>query len=156
MRSILSIIIISILVDVCLLTSCNIKESISNNEYNFQQFSVDGKILQEGNLINNIKQGKSRKYYKNGRIKEIGYWKDDKQDSTWIYFFENGDTSSVIQFKNDMQNGMAKFYYPNGTISEVSSWANGKLSGSVLEYNIDGKVKSISYWKDGLMVSPQH
>ncbi len=39
-------------------------------------------------------------YYIGGRA-ILKYWKDDKKDSTWVYFNKKGDTIKTETYKND-------------------------------------------------------
>lgn len=49
-------------------------------------------------------------YYKNGGIKEIAHYKDDKRHGIWKSFHEDGSTEAIAYFLNDQKTGFWELY----------------------------------------------
>ncbi|CAN5530964.1 hypothetical protein BH10BAC1_BH10BAC1_12640 [soil metagenome] len=66
-------------------------------------------------------------YFSTGKIKEYGYWHNNKWVGDYELFYENGSTHQKIIFNSDGKRiGFSKFYFLNGIISDVAFVMNGE------------------------------
>ena len=106
-------------------------------------FLNEGKLIHKssdyyiGNMLNGLKQGKGKLYYKNGNIKYDGDFVKDKFEGNGKYYYENGEYYNG-QWFNGFKQGKGKIYYKNGNIKYEGDFVNDKYEG-------DGKF----IWKNG-------
>jgi len=64
-------------------------------------FSQSGTpVLEEqGQLV------KATYYYDNGKVQQVGYFKDGKLEGKWIAYNENGSVKSVAEYNNGVKYG---------------------------------------------------
>ena len=117
--------------------------------------------------------GQVIKKYKNGQIKSIENFKNEKLNGEFKEFFENGNLSQIGTFKNgDMknikvfyENGNLKFeqnlkgrkgkyrgYYPNGMLEAEGEVFQGDEIGLWKYYNENGRLSSEGMYKEGKKV----
>jgi uncharacterized protein len=120
----------------------------------------DGKNkLQEGQVEEGSMVGLWTTYYLNGKIKEVGEFRNDKyiiksawnekgemivKDGTGAYVTYFEDSTSIAEqgeFKDGLREGKWLVYYPHSTvIQQESSYLYGMLSGSSVTYFANGNV----------------
>lgn len=113
-------------------------------------------------------------YYKNN-IKEIGHWKDGKQNGLFKMYtedgvlidsgtFKNGERDGLTeQFYNDtgklrvsanykdgVLDGKFKVYYPNGNLQGEVIYKNGKMNGDFKEYHENKNIRLSGSYKNSL------
>jgi antitoxin component YwqK of YwqJK toxin-antitoxin module len=77
------------------------------------KFHKDGKTAKlKGNYINNRPSGNYTRYYANGKLKESGFFSDEKQQGTLTKYYSNGQISYQASFGPEgKENGTVKHYY---------------------------------------------
>ena len=113
-------------------------------------------------------------YYKNN-IKEIGHWKDGKQNGLFEMYtedgilidsgtFKNGERDGVTKqfyndtgklrvsanYKNGVLEGEFKAYYPNGNLQGEVNYVNGEMNGDFKEYHENKKIRLSGSYKNSL------
>lgn len=113
-------------------------------------------------------------YYKNN-IKEIGHWKDGKQNGLFQLYTEEGilvddanfkegerdglteqfysDTGKLRvsgNYKNGVLDGKFKAYYPNGNLQGEVTYKNGEMNGEYREYNENKNIRLSGSYKNNL------
>lgn len=113
-------------------------------------------------------------YYKNN-IKEIGHWKDGKQNGLFQLYTEEGilvddanfkegerdglteqfynDTGKLrvsANYKNGVLDGEFKAYYPNGNLQGEVTYKNGEMNGEYREYNENKNIRLSGSYKNNL------
>ena len=113
-------------------------------------------------------------YYKNN-IKEIGHWKDGKQNGLFQLYTEEGilvddanfkegerdglteqfysDTGKLRvsgNYKNGVLDGEFKAYYPNGNLQGEVTYKNGEMNGEYREYNENKNIRLSGSYKNNL------
>ena len=115
----------------------------------------DGSILSKVEMKSNQKNGHAAIYFRNGKIKESGYWIKNKQEGLWKFYYETGTPYADVWFKNGVQHGESIFYYPNKKIMSASNFEFGKGNGELVLYYDNGSTKEISYLKNNKLDSLQ-
>lgn len=113
-------------------------------------------------------------YYKN-KIKEIGHWKEGKQNGLFQMYtedgilvdnanFKNGERDGLTEqyysatgklriaanFKNGVLDGKYKAYYPNGVLQGEVFYTNGEMNGEIKEYYENGNLRLVGNYKKSL------
>ena len=134
----------------------------------------EDQIVEEGDYLNNKKNGKwlfyynndkvkhiltfsnnrpdgyAIFYYKNGQKREEGVWKNNKWVGDYKYYYENGNVRFEWQYnQNGQRTGIQKYYHLNGQLMIEGEWNNGKESGTITEYYEDGSIKSERIFNNG-------
>ena len=95
-----------------------------------KRFYKSGKIESEETFDKKlVRNGESKSYYKNGRLKR-----------KW-------------NFKNGVRDGLQQNYYGDGTLSDETETTEGIQNGYMRIYSRDGKLEKEVYYKNGIQVS---
>lgn len=80
--------------------------------------------------------------YQNGKIKEIGHWKNNLQNGVFKLYTESGTLVDDAIFKDGKRNGVTKQYYSdNGNLLIEAHYINGLLDGKIKEYYKNKKLQ---------------
>lgn len=77
-----------------------------------------GKIAEETNYVNGIKQGPYKKYTENGFVLEEVTYKDDEFNGLATYRDASGNIASQGQYTNGLKTGIWKFYENGKVVKE--------------------------------------
>ena len=90
-------------------------------------------------------------YYKNN-IKEIGHWKDGKQNGLFQMYTEDGILIDSGTFKNGERDGLTEqFYNDTGKLRVSANYKNGVLDGKFKAYYPNGNLQGEVIYKNGEM-----
>lgn len=75
------------------------------------------------------KDGPYQEYYKNGQLKQEGFYRNNRKVVAWKDYFDTGQLKRIYSFKNEGQpTGIEKAYYKSGNLlSETKRAKNGDL-----------------------------
>jgi antitoxin component YwqK of YwqJK toxin-antitoxin module len=79
-------------------------------------------------------------YYNNGRIQNQGVLLNGKLDGKLIVYFKNGNKKSVAAYKDGVLDGTWNEYYKNGALMQRREYINGKYKTGTI-YFINGQVQ---------------
>lgn len=110
----------------------NTKEPFSgrlktNNENGFDIYSYKNGVMNGLNVI-----------YRNGRLKEVGHWKNDLQNGLFILYTDNGVLVDYANFKNGKRHGKTKQYNDHGDLVVEVEYNNGMIE-TAKQYYRNGK-----------------
>jgi hypothetical protein len=88
-----------------------------------------------GQVVNDKREGKGIRYWKNGDRYE-GDYKNDKMEGKGIYYYKSGNRYEG-DWKNDKFEGKGIYYYSNGDRYE-GDWKNEKRDGKGIKYYSNG------------------
>ncbi|MEA1973501.1 MAG: hypothetical protein U9N34_09450 [Candidatus Cloacimonadota bacterium] len=63
-------------------------------------FYENGNILEEGNIIDGMRDSLWKEYFENGKLQSSGYYDNDKKNKKWLTFYPSGNMKSVINYEN--------------------------------------------------------
>lgn len=102
--------------------------------------------------------GYFHKYYENGNICSIRYYKNGLLHGFCHEYYENGNIQSTRYFQNNVQersyisyhengaiHGSSKLYYDDGQLKEDYNYTNGKLVKSYTSFDRNTKIKKKVY-----------
>jgi len=105
---------------------------------------------QEGNKSDakGQKQGEWKKYHKNGMLRYVGNFINDKPVGEFKYYYDTGN----IQSKMDHKAGASYFiaFYKTGEVKAVGKYINQKRDSTWNFYDVDGYKKSSEFYIKGL------
>jgi antitoxin component YwqK of YwqJK toxin-antitoxin module len=107
-----------------------------------------------GNKIERV--GKYYEWY-HGRIKEEGNYKNDLKDGKWTSWEDNRDGDWIKQsegtYKNGEENGKWTAWHSNGKKLKEGNFKNGKPHGKITKWYSSGKKRYEETYKDGKRIS---
>ncbi len=115
------------------LLSCKRKELLVLSKYptgeKMQVMELDKPITQDSVGIRTI-------FYKDGQIKEVGQFRNNKPQGLWKSYDENGKIQWEATFKNGINDGYIKNFGENGGWTETN-YKNGMKEGKYVSYFYD-------------------
>jgi antitoxin component YwqK of YwqJK toxin-antitoxin module len=126
----------------------------------------EGALLTAENYENDIKEGISTSYYKDGKVKETIPFVAGKEDGQGFEYDPNGTVLTITQYKmgfiqrseiinrkdkNGLKQGLWKEFYPNGMVKNEVTYTDGKMSGYLKEYSIRGSLTNTTKYIDGVL-----
>ncbi len=114
-------------------------------------YSAEGNLLSDEIYTNGLKNGSSRVYYANETISEEKIWQNGSLNGSVKKYFENGQLKYSGNYINNKLDGNVVFYYPSGKIDAKGLYKNDLKEGSWKYYNEDGTLKRTDIYIDGKM-----
>jgi antitoxin component YwqK of YwqJK toxin-antitoxin module len=135
-------------------------------------YATDGTILEQGDYLNNFREGVYTEFHVNGYVKTTCGYVRGKKQGQWVSMDDKGqllergtyhldvlngpyviyNRSRIKETRNYVNgelNGQVEKFYPNGTIMERSNYTDGQLDGVARWYDQQGNL-SIEYtYKNG-------
>lgn len=105
--------------------------------------------------------GEFEHYYKNGQLKEGGFFKNGKKEGNWKTYYENGIVSSTGPYLNGLEEGDWVYYFEDGKVklkgsyllgSKDKVWENYYETGILFDritYIVTNKGIRGNSWKNG-------
>ena len=111
---------------------------------------IDGKKVSEKNYKNGILEGKSIVYFpKQGIPFQITEYHNGKKNGKSEKFYTDGKPFSLETFVNDTLNGQFKIWSLDGKLQMEGQYKNGNQSGLWITYDENGKIIKKENFKDG-------
>ncbi len=113
---------------------------------------AQGKILEEGDLLNGQKHGTWVTYQANldNTITEIASYKNGIEHGVKI-FMKNGKPTEKIYYANGLIHGIREQYATTNKVTLRANYVQGKLNGESKKFYNDGKLLEESTYKNGLL-----
>jgi len=115
-------------------------------------YSSTGWVMANGIVDKKGKrQGKWEYYFKSGKLKVSGNYRNGRRVGDWKFLYENGNQEQTGTYnKRGRPEGLWKWYFENGNMLREEELTNGKLDGSFTEYAEDGTIIAKGLFVDGL------
>ncbi len=98
--------------------------------------------------------GIQKEYFKSGKLRGVGKYKDGKKIGEWTEYYETGEIHRVYNVnKNGYEDGKIINYFENGNKCIEFTKRNGNIVGEFKVYDYDGKLVRIEHWKHSKMSS---
>lgn len=134
----------------------------------------DGRTVEEGAFLNNLKEGvwkayhqndsikseitfaagkakgDAKFYYEDGTLRECGNWQVNHWVGSYKYYYQSGELS-YDWFYNDSgkREGKQTYFYSNGKTMYQGQWDNGKTEGALKVYNDQGILVQEKIFENG-------
>ena len=118
--------IITVLIVVYAVLSCNQEETVGDNknvinkEDQIKDTLIDYKIIKATPFLD---------FHPNGKLKIKGQFKNGFRDSLWVSYYPNGIIQSKNYYKDSVLNGNSIVYYSDGSIRYAGFYLQGKKHG---------------------------
>jgi TonB family protein len=133
---------------------------INPNEENGREhkcYYITGELYWEGTkshidnntLDEDIKEGISTWYFKNGNKKEQASYLHNLENGDYISYLENGSKRSDQKYNDDKLDGPSIFYYESGSIKAKKYYEEGLINGLSIFYYENGNIEEKEYFKEG-------
>ena len=123
---------------------------------NWIAYYSNDKVKHELTYQNNRPNGYAIFYHKNGNKSEEGIWKNNKWVGEYKYYYENGQIAYDWNYnESGKREGEQKYYHENGQLMIEGSWVGGKETGVITEYYANGDVKSKKQFNNGAFSAEQ-
>ena len=94
--------------------------------------------------------GWAKGMYDNGQVRQLGQFKDGKQDGLATRWYENGQKmGEVISYKDGKVTGLLTLWHENGQKKSDINYKDGKFDGLWVNWYENGQKRSEANWKDG-------
>jgi antitoxin component YwqK of YwqJK toxin-antitoxin module len=107
---------------------------------------------------NNLKQGRWYTFWDNGKIKQEGFYRDDKKDGYFKDYTENGDLVNVFKYVMDEKQpdateikklDVTNNYFSSGKIKSSGTFRDGIPEGIYREYDTTGHIVKSLFYQNG-------
>ena len=82
-------------------------------------------VATEGTYIKGMRDGEWKEYTKDGKLQQVGFFKEDKFSGTWKYFDANGKVVNERSYKDGKLDGENRSYSPDGNLLKVTVFKGG-------------------------------
>lgn len=105
-----------------------------------QHNTCDARGLKQGTWIINGSMLKDPSFAADARVEEGNYLNNEKE-GLWKRYWPNGAVRSEVYYENGKPHGPYKTYYANGKVEETGRWHEGKLTDRYQRYHQNGILK---------------
>ena len=102
------------------------------------------KLLRDGKLLD------STEWYGNGQIMQDGNYVNSLKDGKWIYYRSDGSIQKVVNYQNGQKEGEAMTSYLNGNNKIIENFSLGLMHGKFVAYRLDGKLEYEANYVKGI------
>jgi len=123
-----------------------------NNKKNgvWTKYYPEGTKKHELTFTNNVANGYAKIYYRNGNLQEEGMWQQNKWAGQYKYYNENGNMKYDWNYNSaGKREGQQKYFHENGVLMYLGEWKNGNEAGELIEYYEDGSIRTKRYFNNG-------
>jgi antitoxin component YwqK of YwqJK toxin-antitoxin module len=121
-----------------------------NGSYKVYYENSAGKLMEESNYVDDIKDGMSKWYTIKGDLIAEYKYKMNSLEGVQKSYAEGNKLLSEQTYKDNVENGPYIEYYPDGKTKVEGVYVNGKKSGNWKEYAEDGSVQNEGAYVDDL------
>ena len=124
-------------------------------------------LVSTENYVDDVKQGVTKTYYKNGMEKQAVPYKDGREEGQGFEYDTTGVIITLMEYKagfikrqerinrhdkNGMKVGMWKEFYENGNLKNECTYLNDVRNGYLKEYNIKGELQNTTKYVNGKLI----
>lgn len=115
----------------------------------FIEYFIDGSIKGRGKIVGGLLEGERVMFSEKGDTLFVRNYHEGKAFGFTKEFYENGRPKQEGELKNNKENGLWRFYRKDGTLESEFSYVNGKQEGECREYDAGGKLIKKYYLEAG-------
>jgi antitoxin component YwqK of YwqJK toxin-antitoxin module len=115
-----------------------------------QYFTIKGKLVSEGKMINKEREGEWVAYHeKSNQVMSREFYKNGKLNGKQITYYANGKVTEEISYVNGIKEGINLYYSPEGVVIKKLQYHNDLLEGPATYFDAFGVVVIEGNYKDG-------
>ena len=116
----------------------------------WKAYFPDGKTKHEITYIKGAAKGNAKMYYSNGNIREEGTWNETCWTGDYRYYHPNGNAAYEWHYnQHGKREGEQKYYHENGNVKYNGNWENGHVKTNVKVYDSSGTFVQNRVYKNG-------
>lgn len=119
----------------------NYRDQMKEGKWKFFSSTIDGYMVTEEHYTENIRNGKSIKYFENGNIADITIYSFGIKEDKWLQYYSNGVPFLEANYSNGKLDGKFETWFNNGNPKSVGLYKDNLREGKWLIYNEDGSLK---------------
>ena len=100
-----------------------------------------------------MKNGRSVRYYQEGDVLEVAYFKDNKMDGAYVQYYPDSVPKIRGTHINGQRNGIFTFYHANGNVYQSGNYVAGLRENFWITNDEEGKIIVKQEYKAGNVVS---
>lgn len=116
----------------------------------FIDYFINGKVSNEGTLLNGTFNGEITLYFLNGQAKTMGFYKEGIYDGVFREYYRNGALRSTVEYRQGVKIIPRKTFYINGQVEQEIKPGKGNRRDTVITYYSSGKIKHTRFFKKGI------
>ncbi len=102
------------------------------NHGHYISYYQNGQKFEEGDYVDNQKQGAWHMWYENGKEAKVENYLNGKPDGQWTLFNDKGLPEREASYKAGQRSGIWKYYFPDGKqLSKQEEYRDDKLDGTL-------------------------
>jgi antitoxin component YwqK of YwqJK toxin-antitoxin module len=110
----------------------------------------NGKTKHEITFVNGVANGPAKFYFEDGQLWEAGTWVIDHWTGSYEMYHPNGKKAYDWFYNNSgKRTGTQKYYHDNGKLKYSGNWENGKTVGNLKVYDEKGSLVAERVYEDG-------
>ncbi len=119
-------------------------------------YNYYGGVSEEIKHKDDLKEGKSKVYYINGKIYSERAYEKGLLNGLSVFYYPNGKISRQEYYKDDLRHGRAITYTIHGVIETDNFYDGGVKNGKCKYYNTDGTIYLMEKYAFGFLESGTH
>lgn len=116
-------------------------------------YTPSGKVVAEGNYINDKRDSVWKWYYDNGKLEKIATYSFGLENGTSKSYYPDGTLMAEETFFLDKKQGVFKRYYENGVLEHETNFIEDERHGKSVDYDREGNIIIIRYFDNGIFVA---
>lgn len=127
------------------------REYSRTGEITASKMYFNDEVTGEGIVDENMRmQGKWKLYFKGGKLKAEGEYKDGKRIGKWQFYYASGDLEQTGSYSAGKPDGEWIWYHVNGQKLREEFYINGREDGEMKEYDSRGNTIATGQYMDGM------
>lgn len=122
-------------------------DDVKNGKSNF--YSINGDPIAEYIYVNNMLQGVQKSYYPGKKIMSEQEFKDNLENGFTREYYESGKLKSEGVYVKGVLSGLWKDYNEEGVLKYQGNYVNGVKEGKWQEFDVTGKVIKTTNYSNG-------
>jgi len=110
-------------------------------------------VIAEVEYKNGMKNGRSVRYYQEGDVLEVTYFKDNKMDGSFVQYYPDSIPKIRGTHINGQRNGIFTFYHANGNVYMSGNYVAGLRENFWVTNDEDGKLIVKQQYKNGDVIA---
>ncbi|MEZ4875758.1 MAG: toxin-antitoxin system YwqK family antitoxin [Flavobacteriaceae bacterium] len=115
-----------------------------------QYFTIKGKLVSEGKMINKEREGEWVSYHeKSNEAMSREFYRNGKLEGKQTTYYPNGKITEELQYVNGIKEGENLYYSPEGVLIKKLKYHNDQLDGPATYYDAAGNVVIEGFYQKG-------
>jgi len=119
------------------------------------RFHPNGVLWQEGQYLNNEREGLWTSRYDTGAIESQGVFRNGLSEGVWTWWYSNSTTSAKGDYQQDLRQGEWHYWHANGQQKTIMLFKDGLAEGESTHFDESGRKVRTTTWHKGKRNGPE-